>query len=245
MNNYLNHSVLTSTSKQRSRTVGGPLSIARFFRNLQFAIYNLQFVIFLLIFFSPATILAHSMDVFAKVEGKTIQGKANYHDGTPVKNGDVKAFDPSGEEIGRTKTDNEGKFILEARFHCDYRLLVDAGDGHGGEYTISAKVLPEDLPPHGPSVFSTDQTHSQAESDLQHAHSHSEDTATGDSKADSALLKEIHADVDALQDQLDVYEHRLRFRDILGGIGFIIGIAGVAYGCYYRGLLQKNRQSLK
>ncbi len=57
------------------------------------------------------------------------------------------------------------------------------------------------------------------------------------------MLAEIHADVDRLQDQLDEYEHRVRFRDILGGIGFIIGFVGIACGYYYRGLLQKNRQS--
>ena len=65
-------------------------------------------------------------------------------------------------------------------------------------------------------------------------------TAPTDSGLDKALLVEIHGDVDALQEQLNEYEHRLRFRDILGGIGFIVGIIGAAYGYYYRGLLRKN-----
>jgi nickel transport protein len=162
------------------------------------------------------------MDVFATVEGKIIHGKANYHDGTPVKNGDVKALDRAGEEIGRSKTDEEGKFTLEARFRCDYRILVDAGDGHGGEYAISAALLPADLPPRNPGDAS------------ESAHSHVPNS-------DSALLSEIHADVDALQEQLNEYEHRLRFRDILGGIGFIVGIAGAAYGYYYLGLCNKRK----
>ena len=80
------------------------------------------------------------------MEGKTIQGRAGFHDGTPARNADVKAFDPAGEEIGRAKTDEQGKFSLEARFRCDYRLLVDTNDGHGAEYTIAAKILPADLP---------------------------------------------------------------------------------------------------
>ena len=87
------------------------------------------------------------MEVFATVEGKTIQGKANFHDGTPARNADVTAFDASGDKIGRTKTDDQGKFTLEARFRCDHRLLVDTNDGHGAEYTILAKSLPADLPP--------------------------------------------------------------------------------------------------
>jgi len=180
------------------------------------------------------------MDVFAAVEGKTIHGKANFHDGTPVRNAVVKAFDPSGEEIGRTKTDDEGIFILEARFRCDHRLLVDAGDGHGGQYTIPAKALPADLPPHEPVVSSTDSTHSDDKSDSQQSREQQADAAA-DSKLDKNLLAEIHADVDALQDQLNEYEHRIRFRDILGGIGFIVGIVGAAYGYYHRGLLQKEK----
>jgi nickel transport protein len=170
------------------------------------------------------------MEVFATVEGKTIQGKAGFHDGTPARNAEVKAYDAAGEEIGRTKTDDQGIFSLEARFRCDYRLLVDTNDGHGGEYTILAKNLPDGLPPHGPAIASVEQAHVHPESDLDHSH-------------DSALIKEIHADVDALQEQLDQYEHRIRFRDILGGIGFIVGLAGLAYGFYYRGLLRNKTQS--
>ena len=170
------------------------------------------------------------MEVFATVEGKTIQGKASFHDGTPARNADVKAFDAAGEEIGRTKTDDQGKFSLEIRFRCDHRLLVDTNDGHGAEYTILAKNLPDDLPLRGPAVASADSARADSESGSEHAR-------------DSALLKEIHADVDALQDQLDQYEHRLRFRDILGGIGFIVGLAGAAYGYYYRGLLRNKTQS--
>ncbi|MGD0383857.1 MAG: hypothetical protein ABSA77_10065 [Thermoguttaceae bacterium] len=191
---------------------------------------NLRFAIILSIFFTPTFAFAHSMEVFATVEGKTIQGKASFHDGTPARNAEVKAFDPTGEEIGRTKTDEQGKFKLEVRFHCDYRLLVDTNDGHGAEYTISAKNLPADLPPRDPSIVSPDTARTHTESDREHTH-------------DSALLAEIHADVDALQEQLNEYEHRIRFRDILGGIGFIVGLAGAAYGYYYRGLLRNKPQS--
>jgi nickel transport protein len=198
--------------------------------NLQFTICNLQFAIFLIVFLTPSFVIAHNMEIFATVEGKTIQGKASFHDGTPARNADVKAFDAAGEEIGRTKTDDQGKFSLAARFRCDHRLLVDTGDGHGVEYTILAKSLPADLPPHGPAIASADSARADSESDLDHSH-------------DSALLKVIHADVDALQDQLDQYEHRIRFRDILGGIGFIVGLTGAAYGYYYRGLLRNKTQS--
>jgi nickel transport protein len=198
--------------------------------NLQFRICSLWSAVFLGLFLCPSLVFAHSVEVSARVEGKTIQGRASFHDGTPARDADVKAFDPVGEEIGRTKTDEQGEFSLEARFRCDYRLLVDTNDGHGAEYTIAAKTLPEDLPARDSSAGPADRTAVDAGG------------APGQS-SDSALLRGIHEDVDALQDQMDRYEHRLRFRDILGGIGFIVGLAGAAYGFYYRGLLAKARQS--
>jgi nickel transport protein len=191
-------------------------------------IYYLQFVILLMIFSFPFSAFGHGMDIFATVEGKIIHGKADYHDGTPVRNSDVTAFDPAGEEIGRTKTDDQGKFRLEAIYRCDYRLLVDTGDGHGGEYTISASMLPADLPTHD-------------HSDL----SHPSGAAQAGVKSQQSLLVEMHTDIDALQEQLNRYENRIRFRDILGGIGFIVGLVGAAYAYYYRGLMQKNRQAPK
>jgi nickel transport protein len=219
---------------------------ARFalFGNFQFVICNLRFAVLLLILSNPSAIFAHSMDVFATVEGQTIKGKAQYHDGTPAKNCEVRAFDPWGEEIVQTKTDAEGKFTLTARFRCDYRLLVDAGDGHGGDYTISAALLPADLPSRA-HPHSSQPAHSDDESNPQHSPEQPADAATADAKLHNIMLTQIHADIDALQEQLNNYEHRLRFRDILGGIGFIIGIVGVAYGYYCRGLMRNNRQTSK
>ena len=175
------------------------------------------------------------MDVFASAEGKTIHGKANYHDGTPAKNCVVKAFDPAGKEIGRTKTDDEGKFTLEASFHCDHLLLVDAGDGHGGQYTIKAAELPEDLPPRSPGNVD----HVEVK---QNEANHDHDTLE-EVDHNEAHFKAIHAEIVRLQEQLSKYEQRRRFRDLVGGIGFILGLAGIGYGYYYRGLLHKNRQA--
>ena len=91
----------------------------------------------------PAPAYAHKLNVFASAEGKTIQGKVYFSGGTPAQDVAVTALSPTGQQIGETKTDEEGRFALEARFRCDYRLLADTGDGHGGEYTFTASVCPK------------------------------------------------------------------------------------------------------
>ncbi len=142
----------------------------------------------------PAPILAHGIDIDARVRG-TIAGEVLYHDGTPVHDATVTASDPAGEEIGRTTTDRQGKFSIEARFRCDHHLLVDTGDGHGAERTIAASQLPPGLPPRGEVPVSP---------------------ATNDQP----------------------YGQRPRLRDVLSGIGYIVGVAGIAF--YFLGVRRRR-----
>ncbi len=141
----------------------------------------------------PVPVRAHTLHVFAHVQGKTfITGKAYFGGGTAAQGVPVVALDPAGKELGRTTTDAQGQFSLEARDRCDHKLVVATDDGHGAEYTIHAAELA---------------------------------AAPGDDRA--ALGEQIVL----LRDQLDQYQQRLSLRDLLGGIGYILGITGVA--CYF------------
>ena len=94
----------------------------------------------------PAQAWAHKLNVFAHVEGRTIHGAAYFGSGTAAQGVSVVAFDSAGKELGRTTTDSQGLFSLEAHRRCDHRLVVETADGHGAEYTIPAAELPADLP---------------------------------------------------------------------------------------------------
>ena len=58
-------------------------------------------------------------------------------------------------------------------------------------------------------------------------------------RAADPTLAEIHAEIDNLRRQLADYEQRTRLRDVLGGLGYLAGIAGVAF--YFLG----SRRSIK
>ena len=152
---------------------------------------------------------AHQMDLFAQVHGSEIHGEAHFHGGVAAKNVTVTALDPAGEKIGETKTDEQGKFTLQAKFRCDHRLLVKTADGHGTQCTIAAGQLPSSLPSRaGAADHAADHQHAS------HEHDQSES---------------IRADLAALRKQLHGYEQKTRLRDVLGGIGYILGIAGIAF----------------
>jgi nickel transport protein len=58
---------------------------------------------------------------------------------------------------------------------------------------------------------------------------------------DSRGLEAVHAQLVELRKQLNQHEQSLRLRDILGGIGYIVGIAGVAF--YFLGIRRKRLKS--
>ncbi len=54
-------------------------------------------------------------------------------------------------------------------------------------------------------------------------------------------LDTILSQIIELQRRLDQYERKIRWRDVLGGIGYIMGVAGIAF--YFLGVRRKQSQS--
>jgi len=198
---------------------------------------TLPVLIALLLLLCQVPALAHKVNVFATVEGRMIRGQVYFRGGGAAQNAKVQAFDPTGEKLGETATDPEGNFNLEARRRCDYRLVADAGEGHAGEYTIEASELPEDLPA-GSSTAT-------AASGQQPALPATPSVASAPAAAaDDARLKEtietaVAKQVGLLRRDLERYQAQQTFRDILGGIGYIVGITGVLF--YFLGVRKKAR----
>jgi nickel transport protein len=197
---------------------------------------NLLCVVVLLAIF-PGSVSAHTLYVFAHAEGKVIQGKAYFRGQVPAQDVTVTALDPAGQEIGKTTTDQQGAFSLEARFRCNHRLLADTGDGHGGEFTITAAELPEDLPARGEALQSPPATTTNVATNT---------AAGGESTAETGAVasaehahQQILAELARLREQLSQYEQRVRLQDVLGAIGYILGVTGLA--SYYLASRRKRR----
>jgi len=189
---------------------------------------------------APGVAAAHRMNVFAQTEGKSIRGEAYFRGGTPAKNVEVKILGPRGEVLGKTITDDQGEFRHEVRVRCDHRIQVETADGHGGEYQIKADELPSDLPLPGNRDTAGDAAARGATSGSEPDSATSlpaAPPATGDlsesvTGADGTFGPKIDAlgqQIRQLQRQVEEYEQRTRLRDVLGGIGFILGLAGIAF----------------
>lgn len=173
------------------------------------------------------TASAHRIMIQAGAAGKTILGEVMFSGGVPVQGAEIQVMGPNGETLGTAKTDDAGGFMFEANVRCDHTFVADLGDGHRATFVLRETELPETLPELGSDA--TKSVPSEAAS---------VESAVSLSPAELEVLidRAVGAQLRPLREQLAAYEDRVRFRDIVGGIGYIVGAAGLL-------LLVKRRRS--
>ena len=174
-----------------------------------------------------APAFAHRLNVVALVQGEKVTGEAYFVDGSPAQNAVVTALDPAGKELARTTTDAQGRFSFPLRVRCDHRVVVDAGDGHGKTVTVPAKEMPGTLPAWDGEPASSGQEAASPAS------------AQGPVEASSGQLAAIQEQLAGLRKELARHESKVRFHDVLAGLGFILGLMGLAF--YFLGVRRRER----
>jgi nickel transport protein len=185
---------------------------------------------------------AHKASVFAAVQGKTISGEAYFRDGTPVRSARVTVFDPEGKPLAEAQTDSKGKFSVPLVRRCNHRVVVDAGDGHVAEYLVHAEEIPADLPGEKPpgAAPAARPVAPPAESDAAPSPGHP--TPLSDAMAGvRAELEALQTQLVQLRRDLAAREDRARWSDVLGGIGYIVGLMGLAF--YFLGVSAKSKKA--
>lgn len=151
---------------------------------------------------------AHKMKVFATAEGAAISGHAYFSGGDRAQGVTVTVADPAGTMLHKLTTDAQGAFTFIATIRSDHRISVDGDDGHAAHFTIAAAELPDSLAA-GPAAPST----SAPAPDLQ-------------AMIDASLARQLRP----LREQLDAYHDKIWWHDVIGGLGAILGVFGLAYG---------------
>lgn len=183
---------------------------------------TLTIVLGLLLCLSVATAAhAHAIHVYAVAEGKVVRGEVYMSRGARPAKCKVQVFAPDGSKLAETVTNDRGEFSFEAAVRADHRIVVDTGDGHRAEYVLRADELPETLPP------------AAAGPRLPARGAHENAQAPEMPPTDPRGVEEIVArHIGALRRELREAEQRRRLSDVLGGIGYILGLMGVAL--YFR-----------
>ena len=167
---------------------------------------------------------AHKIHVFTVADGAEIRGTVYFSGGGKAEGIEVTAFDADGTILGSAITDENGEFSFTATAKADHVFKVETPDGHAASCTVSAAELPDTLP--SSDEAAGPETAASAAAGQGHRAPAEADSSPAPLASQVELLRK---QVTALRRQLDDFQERRSFQDILGGIGYIIGIAGVAF----------------
>ena len=166
---------------------------------------------------------AHKLKVFATGEGKAIAGYVYFPGGGRAKGVTVVALGPAGQKLGEATTNDQGEFTIEARFRCDHTLVAQTADGHKASYLVEAAELAGDLPALGAASPATATPSEPAPAEPPTL------LPAGDAQIEALVERAVSKQVRPLREQLERYEEKVRLRDVIGGIGYIVGLAGLAF----------------
>ena len=175
--------------------------------------------------------LAHKMKVFAAADGAVVSGYVYFSPGGRAQDAAVMAANPAGTVIFQGRTDPEGGFRFEAGQRADLRIAADGGDGHEASFIVKTAELPETLPAvPPPGATATVAVRPIIGQPI------IGQPVTAQPPAELAALVEqsVARQVRPLREQLDAFQDAVRWHDVLGGIGYIIGLGGLAYGLAMR-----------
>ena len=96
---------------------------------------------------APAA-LAHSIALWAEVEGGKVRVEATWSDGKPVKNGRVEVKGPDGKLLLTGRTDPKGKFEFAPPVKTDLTIRVVTGGHHEATANVKAADLKDVRPDH-------------------------------------------------------------------------------------------------
>jgi len=192
----------------------------------------------LLLIAAPAP--AHKLAVFAAAEGARIEGSAYFAGGGKASGARILITDAAGSVLAELEPAADGSFSYLAGAPMEHRIIAETVDGHRAEWRVAAEALaggfasasagaPEaaagkgagltaDLaagPSGGPAAGAAPVAAAAAP-----APNPSPDLAAAIERAVARQLRPLREELLATRDAL-------RLRDILGGIGYIFGLAGL------------------
>jgi nickel transport protein len=184
---------------------------------------------------SPAS--AHRLKVFAFVEGARIEGSVYFAGGGKASSARIIVTDADGRILAELEPAADGSFSLEAREPVEHRIVAESADGHRAEWRVSASELLAAFPTKGREAQDASAAWTKGGSVMPAARVPPGAEAATPSESDRALDPMITAAIEQavahqvrpLREELIDWRDRLRIQDILGGIGYIFGLAGFAF----------------
>lgn len=193
-----------------------------------------------------APALAHRLKLFATVEGTTVSGYGFFVGGGRPEGVEFVVRDHGGAVVHRGTTDASGNFSWVAPKADDYTLAIDSGDGHFAETTLAADrfaFLPSATVPPSAAPLTREAIAAAANvAPIENPTAPTSPPPPSNGRAACVLLEpeEIARAAEPVVDRAVARqlrplieaqvatEGRVRFNDVMGGVGMIVGLAGLA-----------------
>lgn len=143
---------------------------------------------------------AHGLRVTAAPTAEGIAGRSFYSDETAAAGERVSLADRQRQELAVVQTDADGRFAFAVAEEGDYWVIAEGEEGHRAEVAVRLEK------------------------------------GAGNGRADSVvpgadpaqLRRLLRDELHPIREELARYEKRIRLSEVIGGIGFIVGLAGAA-----------------
>ncbi len=177
--------------------------------------------------------LAHRVNVFAWVEGDKIHVESKFSGGKKVKAGKVVVTDPQGVELISGLTNEHGAFSFKVPKQSDLRIIVMAGQGHQGQWTVREAELQGLTSETAIKPAGSKRLYSDPQSAVANTSGRSDAVASGQ----DINVKELENIIETVLDRklqpinrtlAEMQQKGPGVSDIFAGIGYILGLVGIA-----------------
>lgn len=191
------------------------------------------FLLVIFAFLTSAPALAHRVNVFAYVEGDEVVVESSYSKSKRVRHGAIEVRDAeTGQMLLQGTTDEEGLFRFAVpdqarKSGTALRILLQAGEGHQNEWIVDAAEFMDTGAPRTRVADADEAAPVVAEKNLVSA----APGTTGLSRTD--VEEVVNAALDAKlapirRTLLEQSQAGPGMQEIIGGIGWIFGLVGIA-----------------
>jgi len=183
--------------------------------------------------------LAHRVNVFAWVEGDTVVAEAKVAGSGRTKNCPITVFDGQGRLLVEGKTGEDGRFAFAKPKGVEaLTVVLDAGMGHRAQWPLTAEELGTAAPiaqaPVQETPANTDEGQAQV---LSGSDGPVAAAGLGPEQIEAAVAKAVDGPLRAVAGRLDLIaarQEKLDVQNLLGAIGYILGLVGLATWWKYR-----------
>ncbi len=169
----------------------------------------------------PEIALAHKVSIFAWVESDTVYTLSKFSGGKKVKAGRIVVYDPKGKKLLDGLTDDQGEFAFKIPQKSALRVELVAGAGHKGHWLVPLEEIVGTPAPDSDPITEKASTEKPAERDRV--------TGSDDARLQAAIEQALDKKLKPVMKLLaESKQAGPSLTEVLGGIGYIIGLVGIA-----------------